>query len=146
MEEGARMADAQFFADEVTLAQRRKRFTIAEANATLPLVSRIAHDIMRTHAWARSLHAQLEASPSQSKRIELETDLDIAADRLETLADELADIGCEIKDFRLGLVDFVAAHAGRDVYLCWRPGETTITHWHELDAGFAGRQPIELMR
>ena len=41
-----------------------------------------------------------------------------------------------------GLVDFPSLRAGRMVYLCWRVDEETITHWHESDEGFAGRQPL----
>ena len=43
---------------------------------------------------------------------------------------------------REGLVDFIGRHEGRDVYLCWKLGEERITHWHELNAGFAGRKPV----
>lgn len=51
-------------------------------------------------------------------------------------------LGLEVKDVNLGLVDFLAQRDGRDVYLCWRYDEPRITHWHDLDAGFAGRQPL----
>jgi hypothetical protein len=40
-------------------------------------------------------------------------------------------------------VDFPAQLGGRTVYLCWRYGETAVTHWHELNTGFSGRRPIE---
>lgn len=48
-----------------------------------------------------------------------------------------------IKDLDRGLVDFPAFMAGREVFLCWERGEPDIEHWHDLDAGFAGREPIE---
>ncbi len=51
--------------------------------------------------------------------------------------------GCEVKDLELGLVDFRSQREGREVYLCWRVGEATISYWHELDAGFGGRQPLD---
>lgn len=54
----------------------------------------------------------------------------------------LQALGVEVKDINQGLVDFPALRAGREVYLCWRYNEPRITHWHELDAGFAGRQPL----
>jgi len=47
-----------------------------------------------------------------------------------------------LKDYFTGLVDFPSRLDGREVYLCWRFGEDEIAHWHELDAGFAGRQKI----
>lgn len=54
----------------------------------------------------------------------------------------IQDLGIEIKDINTGLVDFPSEREGRVVYLCWRYGEDTIEYWHELDAGFAGRQPL----
>ncbi len=50
--------------------------------------------------------------------------------------------GCELKGIDEGLVDFPSERDGRVVCLCWRLGEEGISWWHELDAGFAGRQPI----
>ena len=46
----------------------------------------------------------------------------------------------------MGLIDFTGRHKGRDVCLCWKLGEETVGYWHEMDAGFAGRQPIATLR
>jgi hypothetical protein len=121
----------------------RRRFTLDAARRTLPLVSRIADDVVRAHAEAAGVHARLSSRPSRELRATLEADLSRAVDRLHRYVDELTELGVELKDYATGLLDFVALHEGREVYLCWRPGEATISHWHELDAGFAGRQPIE---
>jgi hypothetical protein len=51
-------------------------------------------------------------------------------------------MGIEVKAAD-GLVDFRALLGGRTVYLCWRFGEPSISHWHELEAGFSGRQRID---
>jgi hypothetical protein len=48
-----------------------------------------------------------------------------------------------IKDINTGLLDFLALKDGREVYLCWQYGEGDIAFWHEVDAGYAGRQPIQ---
>lgn len=53
---------------------------------------------------------------------------------------ELQGLGCELKGLEQGLVDFPALREGRTVYLCWQYNEPEITFWHEIDAGFAGRQ------
>ncbi len=66
--------------------------------------------------------------------------------KLEDFVDELSEIGCELKDYQTGLIDFVGRHEGRDVYLCWKLGEERITHWHEVDTGFAGRQSVSKLR
>ena len=62
--------------------------------------------------------------------------------RLRELVLELQALGVELKDFFTGLVDFRCLMDGREVYLCWRLGEEEVAHWHELDAGFAGRQKL----
>lgn len=64
-------------------------------------------------------------------------------DRLDALLHRLSDLGVEVKDLTIGLVDFIALREGREVCLCWQYGETSIQFWHEMDAGFAGRQPID---
>jgi hypothetical protein len=51
-------------------------------------------------------------------------------------------MGIELKDVNTGLVDFLAQREGREVYLCWRYNEPTVAFWHDLEAGFAGRQPL----
>jgi hypothetical protein len=55
----------------------------------------------------------------------------------------IAELGVIVKDLEAGLVDFPAMRGGREVYLCWRLGEDHIGWWHEVDSGFAGRQPLE---
>ncbi len=56
--------------------------------------------------------------------------------------ERLQKYGCIVKDLDTGLVDFLALFEGREVFLCWQLGESTIRHWHEVDEGFAGRQQI----
>ncbi|MBI2178539.1 MAG: DUF2203 domain-containing protein [Candidatus Tectomicrobia bacterium] len=55
----------------------------------------------------------------------------------------LRESGAELKDLATGLVDFPSLRQGRVVYLCWRMEEETVTHWHAIETGFAGRKPIE---
>ena len=56
---------------------------------------------------------------------------------------ELESIGCVFKGFEAGLVDFYALREDRLVFLCWHHGEDRIAHWHEVDGGFDGRQPLD---
>ena len=67
---------------------------------------------------------------------------DAAVDRLRNLAQEINDSGIILKDLERGLVDFPTLWEGREVYLCWLLGESSIQFWHEIDTGFAGRQPL----
>jgi hypothetical protein len=64
------------------------------------------------------------------------------ADELDTFEAELESLGIQLKDRRVGLVDFPSELDGRRVLLCWRLGEPSVQFWHDEDAGFAGRQPL----
>jgi len=64
-------------------------------------------------------------------------------EKLDALIHQILDTGAQIKDVNIGLLDFSALKDGREVYLCWQYGEDDIAFWHEVDAGYAGRQPIE---
>ncbi|HMT09752.1 MAG TPA: DUF2203 domain-containing protein [Pyrinomonadaceae bacterium] len=63
--------------------------------------------------------------------------------KIGQLATEIADEGIELKDYSRGLIDFPAERNGRTVYLCWEIEDVgEIRWWHEIDDGYAGRQPI----
>ncbi|HEY6075132.1 MAG TPA: DUF2203 domain-containing protein [Anaerolineales bacterium] len=63
-------------------------------------------------------------------------------DRLRSLVHQVQDHGVILKDMGLGLLDFPSLREGREVYLCWKYGEDRIAFWHEVEAGFMGRQPL----
>lgn len=125
-----------------------KLFTVEQANRTLPLVSRIVEDIVRTYArWQARVreHELISATvrPGDAEtiaRVEREAE-GLAAD-LDAFRAELAALGVEFKGYDLGLVDFPCDMGGRIVYLCWRLGEPAVQYWHEIDAGYAGRRPL----
>jgi hypothetical protein len=123
-----------------------RRFTLREANRTLPLVSRIVADIVKTHSAAAQTQQRIEKSINLKEQAELHEQLEEQIDRLTELVEELNAVGCEIKDYQIGLVDFAARHQGRDVSLCWKLGEEQIFYWHELQAGYAGRQPVSILQ
>ncbi len=62
--------------------------------------------------------------------------------RIEELVAQIQESGAIVKDINRGLIDFPHWREGREVYLCWQFGEDQIRYWHEIDAGFAGRQPL----
>jgi hypothetical protein len=55
---------------------------------------------------------------------------------------KVQELGVELKDPALGLIDFPSVRDDKIVYLCWRLGELNIAYWHDTDTGFAGRQPL----
>jgi len=63
-------------------------------------------------------------------------------EHLDALVHQVQDTGVLFKDINLGLLDFPALRNGHEVYLCWKYGEEDIEFWHEIEAGYAGRQPI----
>jgi hypothetical protein len=66
----------------------------------------------------------------------------LARGTVETRLASLTSLGVEVKSIEEGLVDFPHIRDGRLVYLCWKAGEATIAYWHDLDAGFSGRQRL----
>ena len=141
------MAGSQFLTPRSVRPSRpKRRFTLAQANSSLPLVRRIVTDIVRTHAEALKAQSDLRHVPSGKAQQEVQSRLERHLEHLEDFVDELTEVGCELKDYRMGLIDFTGRHKGRDVCLCWKLGEETVGYWHEMDAGFAGRQPIKTLR
>src|SRR5688500_13689192 len=124
----------------------KRRYTLAEANRALPLVTRIVRDIVNAHERATQLQAKIEELSAAKDSAHVQGQLDSALDRLQDYVDELAVLGIELKDYGTGLIDFPGRHEGRDVCLCWKLGEERVGHWHEVHAGFAGRQPASKLR
>jgi hypothetical protein len=132
-------------------ARSKKFYTVAEANATLPLLRSILRDITEL---ARDLHerqerlesAHVPASNGDAYKEELRqvhADLERDQERMHEYEQELKDLGVELKDYLTGLVDFPCLSNDHPIYLCWRLGEPEVAYWHELDAGFAGRKRIK---
>ena len=128
-----------------------KLFTLEEAERTLPLVRRIVQDLTREYPGWRAAVSRYELLSGGARAEWGETGELLAAreevtrhaDRINRFLQELESIGCVFKGFDAGLVDFYSLREDRPVFLCWRLGEERITHWHEIDAGFTGRQPID---
>ncbi len=127
---------------------KRRYFTVAAANRALVLVRRIVSDVIVEYARLVDLQEMLDAAEKASALAEADSarqELVLTVDRLQSCLEELDQVGVELKDWSLGLVDFPCRLGRREVYLCWRYGESCIGHWHESDEGFAGRRPIETL-
>jgi hypothetical protein len=130
---------------------KRRYFSVEEANRTLPLVKVIVTDIVHQFGIVSDLKQRLSAVLSERRRpasdfyseelAQTQSELENEEEKLAGFIDELTKLGVELKGFD-GLCDFYSIMDGREVYLCWRLGEPQVMHWHELDAGVAGRKPL----
>ena len=130
----------------------RRYFTLDEATETLP--------------WLRDQFAAIADSSERLSGLEQQID-DLARHRQRNGHSNLGSVmhekrqearrlagtvqasltsierrGILVRDMKRGLVDFPSMRDGREVYLCWLAGEPSITHWHDMDAGFSGRQRL----
>ena len=138
-----------------------KFFPLEEPNATLPLVRRIVKDVVAEGQRVEELLARLEkgrsTSVEQSGELadpdvqvvssrspedeDLREDVAKASSQLETYLAELTQIGCLFKGPQ-GTVDFYSMMDGQAIFLCWTLGEEEILYWHDLETGYAGREPL----
>jgi len=131
----------------------RQLFTVQEASQRLPLVTSIVKDIVELYEDVMDRRERLDrlkegrgdkpADNVYSEELEQsEESLEKDLQKLEEYRLELEAIGAELKDPQQGLVDFRSQLEDREVYLCWKLGESEIAHWHELEDGFESRQAL----
>ena len=135
-----------------------RTFTVAEANALIPVMEEVIADIHRqmgrVHRAAERLHVldllwgdrvTARDNPDYHEARECRDRITrLMGDIEEIVTREIEGRGLRFPQGGLdhGLIDFPTTWEGREVYLCWRRGESRIEAWHEVDGGFAGRQPL----
>lgn len=117
-----------------------------EANETLTIVRPMVRELMEISGRIRDRQPELWAvaqatagnggNPALSKILP-------DFDRLDILLHQINDMGIEVKDLTIGLIDFPALYEDRVVYLCWKYDEDSVQFWHELETGFSGRKRID---
>lgn len=129
-------------------------FTLDEANALVPTIRDLLETVQRQAAELARIQQQLavygrNASTNGHGTNGAGRTMHQAFERADALLagvragiEAIQQTGAELKDVQTGLVDFRAMRDGREVYLCWKQGEDRIDFWHDLDTGFAGRQPL----
>jgi hypothetical protein len=124
-------------------------FTVDHANRTLPLVRRIVEDVVREHRrWQEAiveldlLVSGVRADLPDPRAAALEKEIQSIAKEIDLFQAELESLGIQLKDRRIGLIDFPSELDGRRVLLCWRLGESSVQFWHDESSGYAGRQPL----
>jgi hypothetical protein len=130
-------------------------FTLEEANALLPRVTAIVAAQLDRRAAIEALLVTLgqkTGAPPEGVMEKPDDPADVRDIKREIIArlqeyqsawNELESLGIVLKDARTGLLDFYSRVDGKLVFLCWKYGEETITHYHDIESGFAGRKPIE---
>jgi hypothetical protein len=130
--------------------KKKKHYTLAEANAMLPLLRSILRDVTtlanelrdRYERLVRLQKAEGLDRAHEEEVQQLVAEFERGQEKMREYELELDKLGVELKDYYTGLIDFRHMKDGKEVYLCWRLGEPEIAHWHELDAGVAGRQKL----
>jgi hypothetical protein len=136
-----------------------KIFTVDEANRMLPLVARIADDIVGTYGEvnrALKSYDEEKARLAESTRANDSTGTAVAEgalrrrdaevsdvlERFQGLIQEIEALGGTVKDYEQGFIDFYGEIDGEIVYFCWTRGEDRIDHWHRLEEGYAKRRDL----
>jgi hypothetical protein len=123
-----------------------KLFTIEEANQMIPAARKQLEKIKRLYASVGGLRDSARAAAAASEfggGMEGGSDYVRALYEIGKITTEIHNSGIQLKDYERGLIDFPSLRDGRIVLLCWQLGEADeIEWWHEMEAGFAGRQPL----
>jgi hypothetical protein len=124
--------------------QFQKHYTSEEANALLPQIRRWLGRLNRLRPELERFDKRLSGLAEQGNDIGGDTVnnwIRALADMQETLA-EFQRRQIFIKDMERGLLDFPAVIGGREVFLCWESDEDHVEFWHDLEAGFGGRERL----
>jgi hypothetical protein len=129
-------------------------FSLLEAESLLPEIERLLRSLLAlkqeydesdsglTKIMQRIALAGGMVPPREEVAL-LRKRKDAAARGLQSAVESLQQTGCQLKDLETGLVDFPTLYRNKEVYLCWKLGETGITFWHHVEDGFRGRRPID---
>ena len=131
-----------------------KTFTIDEAQSLLPVLESLLKRAIEGKRSAQEVEARLAELGrriylSGGMRVDLvetgkqRTEMEGHLQRVRESIAEIDSIGVQVKDMESGLLDFPCRIDDQVVLLCWRMGETTIEHWHTIEDGFKGRQPVD---
>jgi hypothetical protein len=122
-----------------------RHFTRAEANALLPQLTAMLSQLQDAKdelTDAEAHEALSEAAPANGGGEEGKQ-VGVAFLEVRRLLETIEQSGIVLRDIDRGLVDFPAVIDGREVYLCWELGEDDVSYWHDMEAGYGGREPLD---
>jgi hypothetical protein len=131
-----------------------KTFTLEEAQSLLPVLDSLLKRAVEGKRAAEEIESGLSELArriyvSGGMRVDVanvakeRADMEAHLERVRESLAEIDSIGVQVKDFEAGLLDFPCRLDDQVVLLCWRMGEPTIEHWHTMESGFQGRQPLD---
>ncbi len=127
-------------------------FTRQEAESLLPQLEPLLRELQQQYPKLLALREELaklhqrmqgNGHGLRGRLQQLTSEAATVAEEVNQLVQRILRFGCQLKDPQMGLIDFPALREGREILLCWRLGEQGIQWWHETDAGFRGRQPLD---
>jgi hypothetical protein len=145
-------AESASLAGDRGIPRSESWFSVESANRLLPLVSRIAQDLMRLDEMIRQQEAQmkgLEKLPKGNDIRAFSEELEsvkesfrVDSERLDRVREELASLGVEIESLEDAAFAFPSLLAQRPIRLSWRIGEPEVIHWREVEETFRDRRPL----
>ena len=132
----------------------QKHFTLQEAQVLLPVLKSLLKQAIDGKKLIETIDAEfqelaqriflsggllVEIGKVAVRRAEREK----TAQRIKDVVAEIDATGVQVKDLDMGLLDFPCVVDGKTILLCWKMGEEKITHWHDLEEGYAGRKLID---
>jgi hypothetical protein len=121
-------------------------FTLAEAQSLLPRLRSLLKEISAEWDHARGLNPEVQKARDKAQfdgYSKFGVEYVESVSHLTSLIHQIKDMGVLLKDADKGLCDFPYIRQGRVVYLCWQLGEDQIQYWHDIESGFAGREPLD---
>jgi hypothetical protein len=123
----------------------QRLFSVEEANALLPTLRETLDEIALHRDALRERAPEMEPilrAATENGGGRAGSEYGVEAYKLYLAIRRITDLGVVLKDLDMGLLDFPHEREGRVVFLCWHPPEESVEYWHDLDAGYAGRQPL----
>jgi len=124
-------------------------FTIEEANGLLPalrpLIENILENLRRLKGKSESVirNQQLDPeAPDLMKRLRQDQEIARLVGQIKGWVEEIHAHGCVCKGIEQGLIDFPCLLGADVVFLCWQYGEASVSYWHGIEEGFAGRRTL----
>ena len=123
-------------------------FSVNDANKILPLVIKKFNYAKKAKAEVVKMEQQLTSEMTPTISLEEYTinkrKLNSSITKFYQSIEDLENTGVSLKGLDEGLLDFPAKRFDKEIWLCWKEGETEIKFWHEKDTGFTGRKPISV--